>query len=103
MAEYLEFDTAPCEENCVQVDSKKDYMPEMRAEALRYVAMLEARFPNAPGEFRVKSNPHDFGSYLEVRYYYNNEDENELNWAYFIEGNLPSRWDSPDIFTEIPS
>lgn len=97
--EYIEYETAPSDESCVQVNSNEDYMPAMRKEAERFRAMLERRFPNAPGYWSIKSCPHDFGSYLEMRYNYD-EDEEGLEWMSFIDNNFPRTWDDDRVFLE---
>jgi hypothetical protein len=98
MREFLEFDTCPSNETCVQVSQTEDYMPAMRAEAKRFLEMMDKRFWNVPGEFRVSSQSHDFGSYLELRYYF---DDNEEGWnsCNFVESNFPETWDDDQILT----
>jgi hypothetical protein len=43
--------------------------------------------------FRIKSNPYDAGTYLSVEACFNDDDESQTEWAYTIEGELPSLWD----------
>jgi hypothetical protein len=53
-------------------------MPRMRAECRAFVHQLERAFPQAIEagcSFRVKSNPHDFGQYLEVQVRFDDDDE----------------------------
>ena len=99
--DYLEIGCTPASEDCVQVDSNKDYMPAMRADAKRYVEMLKLRFPNCGAvKLCIKSNSHDFGDYLDVRLkYYTAEGENQ---ALFIERNLPERWTDAEVLTYVP-
>jgi hypothetical protein len=40
-----------------------------------------------------KSNPHDFGQYLEVQVSFNDDDEHQTHWAFMIEAELPELWD----------
>jgi len=93
--QYIEFDSTPYEEDCVQVRTGENYMPAMRAQANRMIEMLEARFPDAPGYFSIKSCPHDFGSYLEIRYCFEGDDG--WGWANFIEDNWPSTWGDTQV------
>lgn len=85
----------PTSEPCVQVSSA-DYLPAMREECRRYKAMLEQRFPNRTPDcrFRITSNPHDFGTYLEV------EVIGPEEAVEFIDANLPETWDDQEIFLD---
>jgi len=89
--EYLEFETSPTNETCVQVSKDTDYMPAMRQEAKRMLELLEVRFPEAPGYFTANKCYHDFGTYLEIRYHFDDDDK---SWEYanFIESNWPLTW-----------
>jgi len=98
MQDYIEISTTPDLEDCVQVKSNSDYLPAMREEAYRYLAMLKKRFPFAGEVFRIKTCPHDFGSYLQIKILYEQGTKSE-SLAYFIENNLPSHWDSKEVFT----
>lgn len=102
MRDYLDIETSPYEENGVQVSSSCDYMPAMRAEANRFKAMLENRFAKLIEStgiyFRIASNPHDFGSYLSLRICFDDNDEKQINAAYFIEENMPATWDDDYVF-----
>jgi hypothetical protein len=78
------------------VEKTGDYMPRMRAECRAFVGQLERAFPEALKagcSFRVKSNPHDFGTYLEVQVRFDDEDEHQTHWAFTIENDLPEAWD----------
>jgi hypothetical protein len=88
---YLEFDCSPTNEAGVQVSKTDDYLPAMREEAKRMIDLLEKKFPDAPGYFCIKRQSHDFGTYLEIRYVF---DEEEDGWDYtnHIENNWPKTW-----------
>lgn len=91
---YIEFDTVPLEEECVQLKKTGTDYDRMIAEANAFKGQLKRMFPPPPGcKIRVAAVPHDFGSYYEVRAYYNQNDEEATNWAYNIEANLPNHWD----------
>lgn len=90
--DYIEFDTTPVNEPCVSLDPKVDYMPAMRAEANRMKELLEKRFPDVNGYFSVKSVPHDFGSYLEMRFYYD-DDEDGIKEMQHVERHYPQTWE----------
>ena len=93
---YLEFDCSPTNEVGVGISKTDDYLPAMREEARRMIALLEKKFPDAPGDFRIKSQPHDFGTYLEIRYYFD-EDENGWDYANHIENNWPNTWEDDEV------
>jgi len=58
MREYVTLASAPIHEDCVQVNSKSDYIPAMRAECERFKDLLEQVFPDYHeyGYFIIKSN-----------------------------------------------
>ena len=96
MRDYLDLSPTPVDEPCAMVEKTGDYMPRMRAECRAFVGQLERAFPLAVEAglyFRIKSNPHEFGSYLEVQAVFDDEDEAQTEWAYLIESNLPEAWD----------
>lgn len=96
MRDFLDLSPTPIDEPCAQVNRDSDYMPRMRAECRAFVNQLGRTFPDALAAgvgFRIKSNPHDFGSYLSVEAVFDDEDESQTEWAYTIEGELPSLWD----------
>lgn len=92
--EYMEIGSAPYEENCVGVTSDGDYHQAMKNECRRYKTLLEGAYP-PPGDAHlgIKSNPHDFGTYYEVVAYYNPSHEDEVQWAFMLEGDIPGTWD----------
>jgi hypothetical protein len=95
MREYIELGSAPADENCIQITSKEDYIPAMREECRRYKQLLEQKFTNRPEEvyFTIKRFSHDFGEYMEVCIVYNDEVEEQIDYAYYVEGNLPLTWE----------
>ena len=95
MRDFLDLSPVPIDEPCAQV-GPGDYMPRMRAECKAFVSQLERAFPDALAAgvyFRIRSNPHDFGSYLSVEACFNDEDEAQTEWAYTIENEIPEAWD----------
>jgi hypothetical protein len=93
MRESLELGPTPCDEECAQV-GKDDYFTKARPECRRYIELLNKKFGKPPGEayFYVKSNPHDFGSYLEVAIKFDPNNRDEAAFAYHVESNLPATW-----------
>lgn len=95
MRDYLDLSPTPTDEPCAQVGSD-DYAKRARFECRAFMNQLERAFPDAVAAgvyFRIKSNPHDFGSYLEVQAVFDDEDESQTEWAYTIESELPQAWD----------
>jgi len=91
--DYLEIGPTPYDEECAQVGSE-NYMTRARIECTAFVNQLERTFPDAPGctYFRIKSNPHDFGDYLEVQVRFDEEDEASREYAFNVENNTPANW-----------
>lgn len=94
MREYLTLGPVPVEEDCVQVNSNHDYLPEMSKEVRRYVELLDNRFINRPegAYFGVKNENHDFGQYKEAAVFYDTNDAEAEQFAFFVECNLPMTW-----------
>lgn len=90
--EWMLLGPCPFEEDCA---SMEDYSA-MTQEVRRYCQMLNSIFINRPDncEFRVKSEHHDFGTYKEAAIYYEMDNEEALNFALFVERNLPARWNN---------
>ena len=94
MRSYVELGPVPANENCAQVGAI-DYYDVARKECWRYVELLRKKFGEEPEGARlaVKSFPHDFGSYLEVICYFDEEKEESEKYAYNMENNLPEYWE----------
>lgn len=96
MANYIEVGSAPFDEECVYVTDKKPYIREMLHECIRYKSYLEKLFSEQMPdgcEFGIKMFPHDFGSYYEVVIYFDDEIEEQCDFAYMVEDNLPEKWE----------
>lgn len=93
--EYMELGPTPCDEKCAQVGDinfRENANKEMKA----YIRQLERMFPDYVKHgiyFDKKWFSHDFGSYGEVCIYWNNDNEEARNYAYYCEQNTPSNWD----------
>jgi hypothetical protein len=94
MREWLTLGPVPVEEDCVQVNSNGDYLLEMSKEVRRFVELLNNRFVNQPegAYFAVKSEYHDFGQYKEAAVFYDSDDAEAEEFAFFVECNLPMTW-----------
>jgi hypothetical protein len=90
----MELAPTPIEEPCEQLGPK--YRPERaRAECKAFIAQLKRVFGEPPvgASLFVKSNPHDFGTYLEVAVRFDDEDPAAVDYAFKLEGNLPEAWE----------
>lgn len=97
MIDYIDLGPVPANETCAQVGSD-GYHERARAECKRYRALLEATYAAAhdgrecPARIVIKSNPHDFGSYLEVGVKFDSDDAKQLEAALWLEDNAPTEW-----------
>jgi hypothetical protein len=93
MRQYLEIGPTPCDEPCAQV-GQEDYHERARPECVRFIKAIRAVVGVEPegAALVVKSNPHDFGSYLEVAVRFDEDDEAACNYAYKVEAEAPATW-----------
>jgi len=85
--------TTPGEEPCSQVGDT-DYMKKARVEARAYVnQLLRVYGANPVGtHFAIVRCPHDFGTYLDIRLYYDDEDQGQVKYITDIEKGC-EKWD----------
>lgn len=94
MLDYMEISqTTPCDEPCVQIGSE-NYMKLSRLEARTYIDQLQRKFGSAPvgSFFKIVHCPHDFGTYLDIRYYYDDEDQRHVAYLCEIDRGC-DKWD----------
>lgn len=101
MSRKADFDYGCCppdERECAQVGDI-DYYEAARAQCQRYIELIRKLIgPEPKGcKLKIKSNPHDFGSYLSVICLVD-DDENEecMSYALYVDNNLPGEWDWTD-------
>ena len=93
MKAYLIIGPSPHEEDCVQLGSPNYYADSMR-ECQAFIKLIR----NCVGEepegaiLRVKSFPHDFGTYHEVVCWYETNSAEATEYAYRVESEAPARW-----------
>lgn len=94
MKDYITIGSSPCDETCQQVGSP-DYAINGPKECKIFARQLDRQFPNKPEGciIKVKSFPHDFGTYHEVVVIFDTENEDETKYAFNIENNTPEVWD----------
>ena len=99
MRDYVDMGATPHDEPCAQVGTP-DYEERARVECRAYVEQLHRLatrdYPTtvpAGARIRVKANAHDYGSYFEVVVDFDNDDEAQVEFAYWLEAHAPAHWD----------
>ena len=94
MREWLDLGSGPPLEPCAQVGSD-GYWERARTECRLYIDLLRRTVGPEPDGARlsVRSNPHDFGTYLSVVCYYDPENQTALDYAFRCESDGPDEWD----------
>jgi hypothetical protein len=94
MRDYLDIGPVPAEEDCTQV-GVDNYMAKARPECNRFIERIREVLGVEPEGARlaVKSNPHDFGSYLSVVCYWDIDNEVAEAYAFRCEGSGPLTWE----------
>ncbi len=95
--DHMDIGSAPAEEDTVQVGTP-DYTARASAECNRYIELIRKHVGLEPPGARLalKSNPHDFGSYLSVVCYFEDSNETARRYAYKCEGEAPTTWDDQE-------
>ena len=92
--DYLSIGSSPTGEECAQVGSET-YREKMRIETAVFVNQLRRVLGEEPqgARLKVKSFPHDFGTYHEVCVVYDENNEEATNYAFKCESETPEFWD----------
>jgi len=106
MRDYLTIGATPCEESCEPVPYK-DGGIKAKAECAAFIEAIRRKLGPEPAgaQLRVKSFPHDFGTYYEVVCWYEEDDVEACQYAYRCESDAPTTWadaglDLPPLFKE---
>jgi hypothetical protein len=93
----------PAEEDAVQVGSP-DYARDARAQCRRYIEALRKICGPEPEGARltIKSQPHDFGSYLEVAVEFDGSNEAAAAYAAKCDESAPTTWEAAEMVAESP-
>lgn len=85
--------TTPWSEPCAQVGDE-NYMENSRLEARAYIAQLKRTFGENPPctDFSIVKCTHDFGPYLDMRFYYDNEEQRHVEYMNTVECGC-EKWD----------
>ncbi len=94
MKDSLDLSCVPFDEPCAQVGNP-GYHENSVKECRAYIGQLRRMFgPEPEGcKLKMKSNPHDFGSYLSVVCVYDTDNPVHIEYAYGIDANGPANWD----------
>jgi hypothetical protein len=93
MVDYLNIGSSPCYEPCAQV-GEPGYPTKAKEECFRFIEEIrKVCGKEPPGAFlKVKSFPHDFGTYYEVVCFFDEENAESMDYAFHVEGNSPVEW-----------
>ncbi|MDZ7646003.1 MAG: hypothetical protein U5K54_01835 [Cytophagales bacterium] len=85
--------TTPWGEPCAQVGAD-DYLKNLRIEVRTYIKQLKRTLGTNPegSFFKVIRCPHDFGTYLDIRFYYDDEDQSHVTYMMDVETGC-DKWD----------
>jgi hypothetical protein len=94
MRDCLDVGCAPTHESGAQV-GREDYYDRARRECRAYINQLRRVFGREPPGARlgIKSNPHDFGSYLSCVCHFDDTMRETVEYAYRCEAEMPQQWD----------
>ena len=103
MEDFIDVGAAPTHEDCAQVGAD-GYFDRARRECRAYIALLRRVMGEEPQGARlaVKTNPHDFGTYLSVVCYYDDEHPESVDYAFRCESEMPMHWDD-EARRELPT
>jgi hypothetical protein len=95
MNDFIDVGCTPTCESFAQVGSD-GYYDRARRECRAYINQLRRMFGDEPEGARlsVKSNLHDFGSYLSVICSYNESNPTSMDYAFRCESEAPAEWDN---------
>ncbi len=90
-------DTSPYAEDCVYL-GEDYYLSRAKKEADRFLAQIRKHYGQEPGNsyLEIKKNPHDFGTYLSIEFYYDTDSAVEETYGFDIEGDVKDALESWD-------
>ncbi len=94
MKDSIDLSCVPFDEPCAQVGDP-DYQQNSVKECRAYIGQLRRMFgPEPEGcKLKMKSNPHDFGSYLSVVCMFEADNDTHLEYAFKLDADGPAHWD----------
>ena len=93
MQDEIDVGEGPAEESCAQVGDR-DYTRNARTECQAYIEAIRKVCGRDPegARLKVKSNPHDYGSYLSVVVRFDSENQAAVDYAFKVEKDAPTTW-----------
>ena len=90
-------DTSPYGEDCVCL-GEDDYFDRASEEAKRFLSQIRKHYGQEPGnsQLKIQENPHDFGYYLSIEFYYDTDNIEEETYGYDIEGDKKGKLETWD-------
>ena len=94
MKDYLSIGPTPASESCQQLGSPNYDEGMAIEECHKFIKRIREVCGPEKGLSRlvVKRNDHDFGTYYDVNVRFDDEDEEGMDYAYFVESNAPETW-----------
>jgi len=95
MQDHQTIGPVPCNEDCQQVGTPSYDHAKAKLECETFKAQLERTFKNPPvgASIGIMSFPHDFGTYMEVVVFFDDEIEAAMDYMLEVEGDTPEEWD----------
>jgi hypothetical protein len=94
MWDFLDVGSSPPGKDCAQLGSA-GYWERARRECRAYIDLLRRTIGPAPpgAHLSVKSNEHDFGTYLSIVCWFDHEHPESVDYAFKCESEGPEFWD----------
>ena len=94
MHEYIALGPVPCTESCTQVGDE-NYRDHAIRECRAYIEAIRKKLGPEPegAALRVKSFPHDFGTYYEAVCAYDSAIPEAVGYAFRCEAEAPQSWE----------
>jgi hypothetical protein len=95
MLDYINIGSSPSSEPCAQLGTD-NYPIQARKECTAFIHQLRRQFSDGDrpsNALKIKHFDHDFGTYMEVVCYFDDADEEAINFAFRCESNTPEYWD----------
>ena len=94
MIDYVEIGATPAGEDCEQLGVGYD-PARARKECTTFIAQLRRQFGPEPegARLKIRGNPHDFGTYLEVACLYDSRFPDAEAYAIRCDNETPEHWD----------
>jgi hypothetical protein len=91
MRDFVDIGGTPCNEACAQIGDRFPHGQELnKIECRAYVLALRRHYGPEPegASLVIKANPHDFGTWREVRCTFERDSEAAREYAYKVENGL---------------